>query len=56
MDKPIPPKGRIRKEGDVPKKPYKYEKLDRYAGYGILGISGSFILAIIYWMVTTWPI
>ncbi len=35
---------------------YKYETLDRYAGYGILFLSGFLILSFLYWVIKSWPI
>jgi hypothetical protein len=35
---------------------YKYEKLDRYAGYGILGLSAFLILSFLYLVIKSWPI
>jgi hypothetical protein len=35
---------------------YKYETLDRYAGYGILGLSAFLILSFLYLVIKSWPI
>ncbi len=35
---------------------YKYEKLDRYAGYGIIFLSGSLLAGFIGALIYYWPV
>lgn len=42
---------------DTETKPvYKYETLDRYAGYGIIFLSGGLLAAFGWWLIISWPV
>ena len=48
---------RMMRKEKAPEKPvYKYEKLDRYAGYGILFLSGALLLAAAIAILYHWPV